>query len=402
MEPLPEIRITGRERDAANAQRQSADGGDASTDTESAAALKAKVELRQTIVFGLTAVTLLVLLISLFCITPATARRSIQATPAGMTLPSTNSEVFSLCRQYHFYTHPSGLIPHRKIYDLFLMSPELDWLEIRLNTLSPHVDYFVIVESNQTFAGLPKPLYLEENWSRFSEFSKKIIYRVVQDPGVSLGTSESAHHDFLRSSLLHSVFPTLLFTEKEAREGDILLVSDVDEIPKPATLTVLRNCDVPDRITLRSRLYHYSFQWLHAGEQWAHPQATVFHGLPTTISPADLRSGVVGQQARFTGWLSFLRRGHHNMDLWHAAWHCSWCFATMAEMRSQVDNSSHTPPNNETVMERVRTGQDLFGREGKLNTRVENNQDVPQFVLENRERFDYMLNRDGDHAGFRA
>lgn len=41
-------------------------------------------------------------------------------------------------------------------------------------------------------------------------------------------------------------------------------------------------------------------------------------------------------------------------------------------------------------------------REGKLNTRIENNENVPHFVLKNRKRFDYMLDRDGYHAEFRA
>ena len=40
----------------------------------------------------------------------------------------------------------------RKIYDLFMVNTELDFLEIRLKTLYDHVDYFVIVEAPLTFA----------------------------------------------------------------------------------------------------------------------------------------------------------------------------------------------------------------------------------------------------------
>ena len=36
-------------------------------------------------------------------------------------------------------------ITERKVYDTFLFNNELDLLEIRLNVLNEHVDYFVIV-----------------------------------------------------------------------------------------------------------------------------------------------------------------------------------------------------------------------------------------------------------------
>ena len=50
-----------------------------------------------------------------------------------------------------------------KIFDTFLFFNELDILEIRLNILYPHIDYFVINESVETFSGDSKPLYYFEN-----------------------------------------------------------------------------------------------------------------------------------------------------------------------------------------------------------------------------------------------
>jgi beta-1,4-mannosyl-glycoprotein beta-1,4-N-acetylglucosaminyltransferase len=51
--------------------------------------------------------------------------------------------------------------------------------------------------------------------------------------------------------------------EKAAQMGDVILVSDVDEIVRPAALQILRNCDFPLRLTLRSQFYYYGFQFLH-------------------------------------------------------------------------------------------------------------------------------------------
>ena len=67
---------------------------------------------------------------------------------------------------------------------------------------------------------------------------------------------------------------------------------------------------------------------------------------------------------------------------------------------------SHTPLNTEanrdpgTIVERVRKGLDLFGREQELYDRVEGNLDVPKYILEHEQRFGYMLNRDGKDAAF--
>ncbi|EMC91821.1 glycosyltransferase family 17 protein, partial [Baudoinia panamericana UAMH 10762] len=292
----------------------------------------------------------------------------------------------------------------RKVYDLFLLSTELDWLEIRLHTLSSYIDYFVIVESNSTFTGLPKPAYLAENWNKFAPFHSKIIHSVVEDPGLSIGSRTWDHEDYFRNALLYATFPKLVGTLQEAQEGDVLIVSDVDEIPKPEAIVVLRKCAIPDRLTLRSQFYYYSFQWLHRGEMWAHPQATTYHGLDRTISPKDLRNGEPHTPGWF--WLNHLRTWYQSRDFWDAAWHCSSCFHTVKEMQTKMQSFSHVGWNTEanrdvrTIVERVRGGVDLFGREGEVYERVEGNTDVPAYILQQPTRFGYLLDRDGEDGGF--
>ena len=66
-----------------------------------------------------------------------------------------------------------------KIFDTFLFFNELDILEIRLNILYPHIDYFVINESVETFSGDSKPLYYFENRKRFKKFEDKIIHNII-------------------------------------------------------------------------------------------------------------------------------------------------------------------------------------------------------------------------------
>jgi len=56
------------------------------------------------------------------------------------------------------------------------MSNELDLLEVRMNELDNVVDYFLIVESNGTFTGLPKETFFANNRDRFAKFQHKIVY----------------------------------------------------------------------------------------------------------------------------------------------------------------------------------------------------------------------------------
>ena len=71
-----------------------------------------------------------------------------------------------------------------RVYDCFMFFNELDLLEIRLNTLAPHVHKFVLVESPYTFSGKEKPLYYEKNKNdpRFAGFKDKITHIIHDEP----------------------------------------------------------------------------------------------------------------------------------------------------------------------------------------------------------------------------
>ena len=72
--------------------------------------------------------------------------------------------------------------------DCFLFFQELDLLEIRLKYLNNYVDYFVIVESCQTFSGVDKDYVFEKNRERFEEYKEKIIYHKVEDFHLTFGS----------------------------------------------------------------------------------------------------------------------------------------------------------------------------------------------------------------------
>ncbi|AEO66100.1 66d84d78-9c4a-4a52-9422-a09650870ab2 [Thermothielavioides terrestris] len=285
----------------------------------------------------------------------------------------------------------------RKVYDLLMVNSELDMLEVRLNSTFDAVDYFVLVESRKTFTSLDKPLTLRDNLARFRPYHAKIIYHELElPPGFSPRRTWDME-DLQRNAMLTQVFPRLR-GDQAPQLGDVLVVSDVDEIPRPSTLALLRACRFPRRLTLRSRFYYYSFQWLRRGEEWPHPQATYYQGARRTLLPNSLRIADGGMWP-FREW----EKG----ELANASWHCSSCFETVDELLGKMASFSHTSMNAERfrdrqwIVERVRNGKDVWDRESEQFDRVEDNQDLPSFLLENRERFGYMLNRDGPTAGFK-
>lgn len=113
-----------------------------------------------------------------------------------------------------------------KLYDCFLFYNELDILEIRLNELYDHIDYFVLVEAVETFRGKPKKLFFQENREIFQPFLDKIIHIVIEknletdDPWVR----EAVHRNQIMRGLEY------------CRPNDIILISDIDEVIRPSVL----------------------------------------------------------------------------------------------------------------------------------------------------------------------
>ncbi|RYP54882.1 hypothetical protein DL768_000446 [Monosporascus sp. mg162] len=305
---------------------------------------------------------------------------------------------YDLCRQ-HGYT-PFEKVASRKVYDLIMINVELDWLEIRLNTTYDYVDHFVIVESKKTFTNRDKPLVIKENMHRFAAYSDKIIYHELVIPEGFHSDRKNpawAWEDLQRDAMYKQVFPKLTGSHIPL-QGDVIVVADVDEIIRPQALVVLRACNFPRRLTLRSHMYYYSFQFLHKGRQWGHPQATYYRGPARTIGPVNLRNSDGGFPP-----LVWLEQG----ELWSAGWHCSTCFSTIDEVLTKMASFSHIWLNQDVfrdpdrIADRVRRGVDLWDRPGEEYERIDDNRDVPQLLLDKPERYMYMLDRDGPSAGFK-
>ena len=232
-----------------------------------------------------------------------------------------------------------------------MLNSEFDWLEFRLHELASQANYFVTLESPTN----EKHEWTMERYQRNATFSQILPY---------------------------------LTDDATPREHDVIIVSDIDEIPRPATVQLLRECQFSRTTTLRSKVYYYSFQWLQRGQEWAHPQATTYHGADGSILPASL--------CELDGLLAGVKDSE-KQSIWNSAWHCSSCFATMSELLGKMKSFSHTNLN----AEHIRNSKDLWDRWFQWYSQVEDNQDLPEHLKEEakRGRFQYMIKQDGANAG---
>jgi beta-1,4-mannosyl-glycoprotein beta-1,4-N-acetylglucosaminyltransferase len=116
-----------------------------------------------------------------------------------------------------------------QIYDCFCFFNELDLLELRLNTLAEYVDKFVLVEATRTHQNREKPLYFAENKSRYQPFLDKIIHIVVHSyPNFFAKFRKPTPWD-LEKHQKNAIQKGL----QDCSPQDIILFSDLDEIPNP-------------------------------------------------------------------------------------------------------------------------------------------------------------------------
>lgn len=130
------------------------------------------------------------------------------------------------------------------IVDIFSFAGELDLLELRLNILNEVVDEFIICEGQETTAGNPKPLFFKENMERYKKWWPKIGYHVFPpytDPILNTFAANYLpipqeqhwwHREFIQKE-------SMRYALSHLKDDDIVMISDVDEIPSPEVIKYL-------------------------------------------------------------------------------------------------------------------------------------------------------------------
>ena len=124
-----------------------------------------------------------------------------------------------------------------KIFDCFMYFDEEIVLDLRLNTLNEFVDFFVIVESIYNHKGEERKLLFDLN--KFKKFEKKIIYLVYKENPKKIekifdndNRGEKSRKYILNASFRENGQRNFIINGlNKANDDDIILISDVDEIP---------------------------------------------------------------------------------------------------------------------------------------------------------------------------
>lgn len=145
-----------------------------------------------------------------------------------------------------------------KIIDCFIFYNELELLTYRLNILYNVVDYFIIVESTHTFTGKEKKLFYNDNKFLFENFSDKIIHIIVNNlpykyPDINLNNNEQWKNEaFQRNAISFGINHIT-----NLNDNDVIIISDLDEIPDPNTLENIKNDIIKVDINILEMDFYY-------------------------------------------------------------------------------------------------------------------------------------------------
>ncbi|XP_052188068.1 uncharacterized protein LOC127798501 [Diospyros lotus] len=269
----------------------------------------------------------------------------------------------------------------RRVFDAVLFSNELEILTLRWKELYPYVTGFVLLESNSTFTGFPKPLTFEKSRDQFKFVESRLTYGKI--PGrFRRGENPFIEEAYQRLALDH------LLKLAGITDDDLLIMSDVDEIPSRHTINLLRWCDdIPPILHLRLKNYLYSFEFLVDNNSW--------------------RASVHQYQSGKTRYAHYRQS---NVILADSGWHCSFCFRHINEFIFKMKAYSHFDRvrfsrylNPKRVQKVICKGADLFDmlpeeytfKEiiGKMGPIPHSYSAVhlPSYLLENADKYKFLL-----------
>ena len=145
-------------------------------------------------------------------------------------------------------------------------------LDLRLNTLDRYIDYFVIVESTFTHKGEKRSLKF--NQKKFEKFKDKIIYLIFDKEPDGIEKIYETDNEGTKTNkyILNAVKREngqrnyILNGLHKAEAKDLILISDVDEIPN------LENIDIKNIkekiIMFQQDMFYYKFNLKFPNIEW--------------------------------------------------------------------------------------------------------------------------------------
>ena len=164
------------------------------------------------------------------------------------------------------------------IYDCFMYFDEDLLLDIRLNTLNKFVKKFVITEATYTHNGNKKELRFDIN--NFKKFKDKITYLIVdRQPENILDLVDGENREKRGEKLILNGMARDYFQRENLSRGlvdaasdDLILVSDLDEIPnlEDIDFTNIKN----NILIFEQKMFYYKLNLFYQDYTWLGTKAT--------------------------------------------------------------------------------------------------------------------------------
>lgn len=283
------------------------------------------------------------------------------------------------------------------IYDCFQFFNELDILKLRLHVMDPVVDRFVICEATETFSGMKKPLYYEEHKDMFREFAHKIIHVVIED------TPAGYTHDrdtFQKNAVIRGL--------KDCTDGDIIIFSDLDEIPNPERIKEVAAAIRANEHDEQHRIFHLAQRLFYCYlnmEEISGKLLACCGDFDDVTKKQWLGTKIFSYEVAKTqplGELRWHKVRETDIRVADGGWHFGYMGGNgekdlKKRVAEKVKSAAHQEYNNRAVLaeveDKIKDGMDIFGRDAVF-VQVPIDESFPEYLREHKEEYAHLIKED--------
>ena len=290
-----------------------------------------------------------------------------------------------------------------KIYDCFMFYDEDLVIDLRLNILNEYVHKFVIVESKFTHSGKKRELLFDIN--KYSKFKKKINYIVLENEPIDLeivhnnDTDDKKNSKYIMNALKRENFQRNGIKKglTNAEPGDLILVSDVDEIPNLSNLDLN---EINDNIILfKQNFYYYKFNLKLEDMPWLGTKGCKYKNLK---SPQWLRNI---KDKKYPFWrldVLFSDKKYSNIKfIDNGGWHFS-NMKTPEEIEKKMRTYLHhreydiKPLGTKKIEEMIKSKKSIYNLradmknekiDGTQNLKATDGRELPEYLKKNKTKY---------------
>ena len=260
------------------------------------------------------------------------------------------------------------------IYDCFQFFNEEHICDLRINILDKFVDFFVIVESTCNHQGKPKKLNFD--LKKFKKYENKIIYVVVDDTDEAIKRPHTGGESLVEQHQRNSIMKGI----KNCNDDDLIILSDVDEIPD---LTKLNQFNKKNKyVVFSQRAFAYKLNLLNETENnW--------HGSRMCLKK-HLKSPQWLRNLKFKKYPFWRIDKPKNLQIIeNGGWHFAYLLNSQG-ISKKINSFSHGEDNREdnTDIAKIERKMKKFihPTKGFELKKIEIDETFPRYIIENKKK----------------